>query len=82
MYAADVFLKIRIEEGIRRLDASFMETDRAIFAQGEIMSVSLQLVNSGTRDVGEAWIVHGRSDAIYLNASREPLLSAILSIVR
>lgn len=71
VYAPDVLLKIRVEASDRRIEASFVDNVSPILAQGERVNLTLRLENIGARDIGEAWLVPGNTDEIWLDDEQE-----------
>ena len=71
VYAPDVFLSVEVETGERRLEVGFDNYLPLIAAHGERVHLSVQLVNIGTKDIGEVWLVHGPSDILWLSDKSE-----------
>lgn len=70
IYAPDVLPKVEIEGREQRLTASLTDAQPDVLARGEIVRISLRLENTGTRNIGEVWLVHSPSDEILVEESR------------
>lgn len=67
VYAPDVLIQVEVEEAGQRLHANLVDDRHPVLAQGEYKTLKLWLTNSGTRKIGELWLVYGEDDAVWLD---------------
>ncbi|KAF5375128.1 hypothetical protein D9758_000414 [Tetrapyrgos nigripes] len=66
-YAPDVLMKVEVAEAKHKLLANFVDDRRLSISQGEDRQVRLWLSNTGEASIGEAWIIIGPEDDIWIN---------------
>ncbi|KAH7928488.1 hypothetical protein BV22DRAFT_1082749 [Leucogyrophana mollusca] len=66
-YAPDVIIKVDVEEASQELAVTFAENGPLVLAEGECKEMKLWISNAGTRDIGEAWVVAGPDDQIWID---------------
>lgn len=71
MYAPDVMLKVQVDESDRRLEAAFVQderygTDTMVALHGERATMLVRVMNTGTSDVGELWVVKDDECVLWL----------------
>ena len=71
VYDSDVFLSVEVDTGDGKLEAGFDNYLPLTAAYGEQIHLSVQLVNIGTKDISEIWLVHGRFDVLCLSDKSE-----------
>ncbi|KAI0778588.1 ER-golgi trafficking TRAPP I complex 85 kDa subunit-domain-containing protein [Trametes elegans] len=69
VYAPDVLIKVEVEEAGQRLHAHFVDDRHLVLAQGEYKHQRVWLTNSGTRPIGELWVLAGEEDELWIDAS-------------
>jgi len=83
MYAPDILLKVEIEDSNLELDVSFEMDEPLIVLEGEYKRMRAWMSNTGSRAIGEVWVLPGPEDQIVFdsaieNTSRESLLYTLL----
>ncbi|PCH33758.1 hypothetical protein WOLCODRAFT_60797 [Wolfiporia cocos MD-104 SS10] len=72
VYAPDTYPKVDVEEAGQRLHASFVDDTQLVLAHGESRRLRLWMTNSGTRKIGEIWMVTGHDDNVWVESMSEP----------
>lgn len=65
-YAPDEFLKLNVEEASQELAVTFMDDGPLVLVEGECKRMKLWMSNTGSRDIGEVWVVPGPEDEIWI----------------
>lgn len=83
MYAPDILLKVEVEDSNLELDVSFEMDEPLIVLEGEYKRMRAWMSNTGSRAIGEMWVLLGPEDQIVFdsaieNASRESPLYTLL----
>ena len=68
VYAPDILIKVEVEEAGQRLHAHFVDDRHLMLAQGEYKHQRVWLTNSGTRPIGEMWMLAGEEDELWSDA--------------
>ena len=66
-YAPDIAMKVDVAEASQKLLANFVDDSRLVLAQGECRRMHMWISNTGTRSVGEVWVVAGTDDEIWID---------------
>lgn len=66
-YDLDLTLKVEVEEASQKLLVNFVDDYRLVLARGECKRMKLWFTNTGTRSIGEVWIVAGADDEIWVD---------------
>ncbi|KAH7912583.1 ER-golgi trafficking TRAPP I complex 85 kDa subunit-domain-containing protein [Hygrophoropsis aurantiaca] len=66
-YAPDILLKVDVEEANQELAVTFVDGGSLVLAEGERKSMRVWISNAGTRKIGEAWVVAGPEDQIWID---------------
>lgn len=67
-YAPDIVIRVEVEEAVQRLHATFIDDGHLVLAHGEHKHLRLWISNTGSRSIGELWMVTGRHDEIWIDA--------------
>ena len=86
VYAPDTLIKVEVEEAGHRLHAHFVDDRHMVLAQGEYKHQRIWLTNSGTRPIGELWLLAGEEDELWIDmedGTGEPIapIACILTYV-
>lgn len=65
-YAPDKFLKLNVEEASQELAVAFVDDGPFVLAEGECKRMKLWILNAGSRDIGEVWVVPGPEDQVWI----------------
>lgn len=68
LYAPDILPTIEVEEGDRRLDVVPIDSPLGL-AHGERKRISVTVVNTGSRDIDELWMIQGTEEELWLDHS-------------
>lgn len=65
-YAPDVIMRVEVVASHHKLVASYIEDEQLVLIQGENKSMRLWLTNTGSKPIGEIWMVAGAEDEIWV----------------
>jgi hypothetical protein len=68
-YAPDVIMRVEVVASHHKLVASYVEDEQLVLIQGENKLMRLWLTNTGSRPIGEVWMVAGAEDEIWIGAA-------------
>ncbi|KAI0697133.1 ER-golgi trafficking TRAPP I complex 85 kDa subunit-domain-containing protein [Cytidiella melzeri] len=67
MYAPDVLTTIEVEDAGLRLQAHFVDDRHLILMHGESKQMDVTLLNTGSKAIGELWLLTGLYDEVWLD---------------
>ena len=68
VYAPDILTKIEVEDAGLRLQAHFVDDRHLVLIHGERKHMDITLTNTGTKPIGDLWLLAGPYDAVWVNA--------------
>ncbi|KAI0307705.1 ER-golgi trafficking TRAPP I complex 85 kDa subunit-domain-containing protein [Multifurca ochricompacta] len=75
VYAADIVVKVEVEDAAQRLSAEFFDDDRLVLYHGECRQMRIWLSNIGTQAIGDIWLVGGEEDEFRVEEPGDPRLA-------
>jgi trafficking protein particle complex subunit 8 len=71
-YGSDLTVVVEVEEANQKVLVDFVDDSRLVLLQGERRRMKLWLSNTGTRSVGEVWMMAGTEDEIWVDFHSSP----------
>ena len=69
LHAPDIFLTVDVEAANHKLIVNFVDDGRLVLYQGEWKEIKLWIVNAGTTNIDEMWMVAGPEDELLVDDS-------------
>lgn len=66
VYAPDVLTEIEVEDAGLRLQAHFVDNRHLVLAHGERKHMDVFLQNTGSKSIGDLWLLTGRHDEVWI----------------
>lgn len=82
MYAPDILLKVEVEDSNLELDVSFEMDEPLIVLEGEYKRMRAWMSNTGSRAIGEMWVLLGPEDQIVFDSAIENASHSLSGLFR